>query len=547
VAVTLSSALGSFPESSGMDADDKALHIEDGAPVRASITSIAHAIPVSWFASETNPLESAIAAGIAESRPVVLTYEVSVPDTITATAPFALFGHGPLARIVPTAATFNIFELTNSNDYSTFEGLTFVGKATSGATTQFCISQNGVTASPSGVTVRNVRIIPNAVGTEAANCGIKVYDAEDWLIEGLYVKNLWGQDLSNTGYGVLTGRSSRIHVNNSIFIGTTNRGRHAVYMTVDTNDSTISNNTVIGFKRSGIITKAGPTGEACSRNLIIGNKVLDYGSGVADQAAISIGGAAAGTRIIGNLVADSADDGINILPGDFTVGSGFTPGVLADITIAGNTLRNVAHLGIELQSTTRTRIKGNTFHNCGSGGSHATIGIRGDGNFGQGDDTGCRIMGNSFSSPGRASVEVSTSGTTPPSGLVIIGNDLATGSTGDSIRDITRPGIWELHNIVDGDADKVVSATVADMTPTVRNIRVLKVPSPGGASTLTALDDGVEGQTVEVHFQTGFITVDFTGTTLKGNGGVDWLAANGDIMRCTKQGANWYCSVHDCS
>jgi len=71
--------------------------------------------------------------------------------------------------------------------------------------------------------------------------------------------------------------------------------------------------------------------------------------------------------------------------------------------------------------------------------------------------------------------------------------------------------------------------------------------SPGVGTTITALDDMVEGQTTEVHFRTGFYTVDFSGTTLKGNGGVDWVPANGDKMVCTKQGTNVYCITADCS
>jgi parallel beta-helix repeat protein len=429
-----------------------------------------------------------------------------------------------------------------------FDGLTFIGAADDDSTTQFGISQNGTTASPSGVICRDLRFIPSGTDT-AVNDGIKIYNAEDWQIEGIYVKNLHGTDNTNTGYGILTGFASRIHVKGGIFVGGTDRGRHAVYLTVGTSDCTVEGVTVAGFKRSGIVIKAGPTGDSCDRNLISNCKVLDYGSAVADQAAIVIGGAGAGNRIVGCVVDGSADEGIAILPGDYEVADGFTAGDLADNSIEGCTIRNCVGLGIELQSTTRTLISGCRIHNVGTGGAQAAIGVRGNGNFGQGDDTGLHVQGCYISSPGRASVEISTLGTTPPSGVVITGNDLAVGSTGDAIRDITRPGIWELHNIIDGDADKVATATVNDTTPSVRNTRVLLMPQPSPAvvTTLTALDDGVEGQVVDVHFRTAFFVVDFTGTTLKGNGGADWTPANGDMMRCVKQSTNWYCSVHDCS
>jgi len=342
----------------------------------------AQVVRVEDYSLVANPLQAAINAGVSSGLPVHISKPVTVTSTITATGPFSLIGQGHNAKIIASAATFNIFELTTANDGSMFENLTFIGAATNDTTSQFCISQNGTTPSANNVIVRNIRVIPNDAGTAAANCGIKVYMASDWMIENLYVKNLWGQDLPNTGYGVLTGRSTRIHVSNSIFVAALNRGRHAVYMTVAATDCTVSNISAIGYRRSGIIFKAGPTGDSCDRNLIVDCKVLDYGAGIADQAAISIGGAGKGNRISSCLVDGSADDGINIIPGDYTVVAGFTPGVLSDNTIEGCTIRNCAHLGVELQSTTRTRIVGNTFHNCGSGGSHATIGLRGDGNFG---------------------------------------------------------------------------------------------------------------------------------------------------------------------
>lgn len=64
-------------------------------------------------------------------------------------------------------------------------------------------------------------------------------------------------------------------------------------------------------------------------------------------------------------------------------------------------------------------------------------------------------------------------------------------------------------------------------------------------TTITALDGGVDGQEVLVKIADANTTVDFTGTTMKGNGGSDWTPANGDFMRCTFDGTNWLCSVHD--
>jgi hypothetical protein len=66
-----------------------------------------------------------------------------------------------------------------------------------------------------------------------------------------------------------------------------------------------------------------------------------------------------------------------------------------------------------------------------------------------------------------------------------------------------------------------------------------------GATTLTAFDGGTQGQWIWVEIDDGNTTVDFSGTTLKGNGGVDWSPANGDVMHCRFNGTNWRCFIAD--
>lgn len=88
------------------------------------------------------------------------------------------------------------------------------------------------------------------------------------------------------------------------------------------------------------------------------------------------------------------------------------------------------------------------------------------------------------------------------------------------------------------------TAAAQDATPSVLGIETLTTAN-ASATTITALDDGIEGQEVLVLINDANTTVDFTGTTLKGNAGVDWTPANGDFMRCRKIGSNWYCAVTD--
>lgn len=49
--------------------------------------------------------------------------------------------------------------------------------------------------------------------------------------------------------------------------------------------------------------------------------------------------------------------------------------------------------------------------------------------------------------------------------------------------------------------------------------------------------------TVVFDFARGTGSVDFTGTTLKGNGAVDWNFVQYDSMKCVWDGTNWYCNI----
>lgn len=65
------------------------------------------------------------------------------------------------------------------------------------------------------------------------------------------------------------------------------------------------------------------------------------------------------------------------------------------------------------------------------------------------------------------------------------------------------------------------------------------------ATTISDLDDGYDGQRVLVVFGDSDTTVDFTGTNLKGNGGVDWGPNTDDAMLCTYDGTTWFCMAID--
>lgn len=89
-----------------------------------------------------------------------------------------------------------------------------------------------------------------------------------------------------------------------------------------------------------------------------------------------------------------------------------------------------------------------------------------------------------------------------------------------------------------------LSITSLDATPSVLNRRNLQTAN-AGATTITAFDDGVRGQEILVLIGDANTTIDFTGTTLKGNAGVNWTPSSGDFMRCTFDGTNWLCQISD--
>jgi len=92
--------------------------------------------------------------------------------------------------------------------------------------------------------------------------------------------------------------------------------------------------------------------------------------------------------------------------------------------------------------------------------------------------------------------------------------------------------------------DKIgfTSFTDADTTPSVQGGSTFQTANTG-ATVISMFDDGQNGQTIFVLINDANTTIDFTGTSLEGNGLVDWTPASGDSMMCTYTGSNWYCQI----
>lgn len=83
-----------------------------------------------------------------------------------------------------------------------------------------------------------------------------------------------------------------------------------------------------------------------------------------------------------------------------------------------------------------------------------------------------------------------------------------------------------------------------DATPLVTNNNVFYTANTV-ATTITDFDGGGEGQVIYVIIKDANTVIDFTGTNLKGNAGVDWSPTTNDSMMCVYDGTFWYCRISD--
>lgn len=100
--------------------------------------------------------------------------------------------------------------------------------------------------------------------------------------------------------------------------------------------------------------------------------------------------------------------------------------------------------------------------------------------------------------------------------------------------------------ITNTNVSQIATFTNGDATPSVWKTKIYTTANTG-ATTITMFDNGYTGQKIIVLFGDGNTTMDFTGTNLKGNAGVDWSPASGDWMECVFDGTDWHCSVYDCT
>lgn len=90
----------------------------------------------------------------------------------------------------------------------------------------------------------------------------------------------------------------------------------------------------------------------------------------------------------------------------------------------------------------------------------------------------------------------------------------------------------------------VVTFTAQDATPSVAAGTVFKTAN-ASATTITMFDGGSAGQIIWVIINDANTTIDFTGTNLLGNAGVNWSPTTGDHLQAVFISPNWYCHISD--
>ncbi len=302
-----------------------------------------------------------------------------------------------------------------------------------------------------------------------------------------------------------------------------------------TRNSTVTGNSTRDNRHSGGDTNNGLVGgiflNGCSGVVVSGNSIADeywYG--------IFVSGHSDRTTMRSNVVIAN-----NVIDGQLNASypAIFVSLSMTECSVLGNSIRGNGSTGVYIQGTSgqtkKVIVSGNQVDGV-SVGATTTRGIDIDGSYNSAVVTGNKVT-NYF-----AGLRFSESN------VLLIKNNLLTGNTYDIYPNGTLDDLRMSDNVY---ATSVGSATITitslgngDTTPSVMGRSIVKTAN-AGATAISALDDGIATQVVTVLIADANTTIDFTGTTLKGNNGSDWTPASGDHMTCTFDGTNWYCNVSE--
>lgn len=271
-------------------------------------------------------------------------------------------------------------------------------------------------------------------------------------------------------------------------------------------DVIVKGNICRGNYGSGIRMRSGGQFTTQVENIsIIGNNCSDnLRFGIVGEPAAGNKGPA-GVTIIGNICRNNSQEGINIL------NSG-SMGDSKDIIISNNLCIDNVDDGILLAVVTQSIVTENICRNNDDG----IVLINADENI---------IARNICADNASDGIYVDAS-----SDDNIIADNLLTGNVSKQLNEA-------------GGADNTIRIFAdGDTTPSVKNGDIFKTANTG-ATTISIFDDGIKGQKITVIIGDANTVIDFTGTNLKGNSGVDWSPTTNDHLSCVFDGTNWYCDI----
>ena len=294
----------------------------------------------------------------------------------------------------------------------------------------------------------------------------------------------------------------------------------------DTEGGEIGNNILINSAASdndGISIVAFDSGDFQDQINVHDNQVLGSWSVTTAASAFKILKGSRRVNLIDNIV-----DGL----GSTRVYRAFDIGECSDITVKGGTVRNADNV-IRLSegtnpATANIDIDGINLVACGASGG-AMIATTG----GAIPLTGLAIRNNKArDSVGGVTyfASINTAANT--------GNEFVNNRVDVPPLDTTEYASFEYIELA---GRPIISFASLDATPAV-NLAKSYQTANAGATTITDFDNGFEGQEIFVKLDANTI-VDFTGTNLKGNAGVDLTGTATNAIRCKKIGSTWFCDV----
>ena len=357
--------------------------------------------------NDTTAITNAIATGKSVFFPKG-TYLTGAQTVTTQGQTF--FGEGAGSIIQASSASANLFTVQAS--YVTFTDLRMNGASTTNATTSYAIFTDQ--ANPALFLTAERLVITGANELFGFNDGIKLDNGCTYSnIINCHFDRLWGA-ISGTGYGVLCA-GNRAKIISCNFLASSERGRHAVYITAGASDCIVSENSVDGFNLDGITQYAIGAQSSCDRNIYSNNIVTNcVSNGNVTSGAIGIFGYTDSALIIGNTITGSSAKGIVV------DGTGVTTN--KNTVITGNIVNYSTLTGIDLISSVGGAITSNKVFESSttSAGTYSNIRLVSDGTTATSD---ILVTGNHSAGPTYARSAFQLNATAPaPSNIAAYGN-----------------------------------------------------------------------------------------------------------------------------